>query len=63
MPYDMIISAEDELLVVFIDRADPKAQVFYAYDGQAADQSTPYRTADMPMDDQAAARMVNAWIE
>lgn len=61
MSYTAITYSGDQLLTVFIDRADSKAQVYYTYDG-GEEQGTQYQTADMPSDDQAAARLVNAWI-
>ena len=62
MTYQAIVCVQDDLLVVFIDRDDATAQVTYQYDDRD-EQPTPFRTADMPMDDQAAAAMVNDWIQ
>lgn len=65
MTYTEIVCDADPLLTVYIDRSRPTAGVFFKYDDQydgGADQSTLYRTADMPADDQVAAAMVNAWL-
>lgn len=60
--YTEIVCDADPLLTVYIDRASPAARVYYAYGDNPTDQPTPYQTADLPMDDQAAAAMVNAWL-
>ena len=61
MPHQKIICAADPLLAVYIDRENPAALVVYEYDDRG-EQPTQYQTADMPMDDQAAASMVNDWL-
>lgn len=40
----------------------PESAVWYEYDGNSGG-ITPFRAADMPMDDQAAARKVSAWLD
>lgn len=58
---------DDPCMHVFIDRNNPAAPVRFCYDNGWDDepimQSTPYQTADMPMDDQAAARMIFDYVE
>ena len=61
MTIDAITYASDPLLVVHIDRSRATAPVTYTYDDRE-DQPTPYQTADMPMDDQRAAEMINTWL-
>jgi hypothetical protein len=61
MAYSEITCKADPLLVVHIDRSRATAPVTYTYD-DCEKQSTPYQTADMPIDDQRAAQMVNEWL-
>jgi hypothetical protein len=61
MTFYAITYAADPLLVVYIDRSRPEALVRYTYD-DGEEQLTQYQTADMPMDDQRAAEMVNTWL-
>jgi hypothetical protein len=49
-----IVCDDDTELVVHIRRNRSTAPVWYTYAG--GDGSTPFQTADMPMDDQTAAR-------
>jgi hypothetical protein len=60
---DHIVYNQDKNLVVSIDRDDPAAPVTFMYTAfdDAHRQSTPFQTADMPDDDQAAAAMVNEY--
>jgi hypothetical protein len=63
--YTAIVYDADPLLTVYIDRSQPTAGVRYVYDDQydgGTERPTPYQTADMPMNDQKAAEMVNAWL-
>lgn len=62
MSHTAIVYAADPLLTVYIDRMNPGATVYYQYD-EGEEQNCAYETADMPMDDQAAAKMVNDWID
>ena len=58
--------ASDPLLIVYIDRGDPTAGVYYTYGDECdepADQTTMFQTADMPALDKAAAEKVNCWID
>lgn len=52
----------DPALKVIIDRADPRARVWFTY-GDGDEQGTPFETADMPMDDQQAAAKVIDYVE
>lgn len=61
--YAAITYEADPLLTVFIDGENRAAGVFFRYDDDEADRPTVFQTADMPMDDQAAARRVNDWLE
>lgn len=56
-----IVCDDDTELVVHIRRNQSTAPVWYTYAGD--DGGAPFQTADMPMDDQRAARMVNEWLE
>lgn len=60
---DRIIYEQDNNLVVYINRRQASAPVTFEYLAfdDAPMQATPYQTADMPMDDQAAASMVNEY--
>ena len=60
-----ITYANDPLLVVFIDRTSVSAPVTFQYLAfdDAPVQATPYQTADMPADDQAAAEMVSQYAD
>lgn len=60
-----IVYAQDSNLVVYINREQSSAPVTFEYLAfdDAPMQSTPYQTADMPMDDQAAAAMVSEYAE
>ena len=60
-----IVYAQDTNLIVWIDRAHASAPVMFQYVAfdDAPVQATPYQTADMPEDDQAAASMVNDYAE
>lgn len=62
MAHAAITYEKDPLLTVYIDRDDPTSHVSYQYE-DGAEQSTPFRTADLPMRDQAAATMVSNWID
>lgn len=62
MAYQAITYRADELLTVYVDREHATARVTYNYDDRG-EQSTPFQTADLPADDQAAAEMVNDWID
>lgn len=57
-----ITDKRDPLLTVYINRDDAAARVYFVYD-DGPDQSTPYQTADMPMDDAEAWQMVNEYAE
>lgn len=53
----------DAELTVHIDRSHPEANVRYSYTANESDhEGTPFQTADMPWNDQEAARMVNDWL-
>jgi len=65
MAYETITCADDPLLTVLIDYADPAAPVLFRYDSHDDEttQTTMYQTADMPRDRQAAATLVNEYVE
>jgi hypothetical protein len=56
---------QDRFLVVNIDRSNPAAPVTFQYLAfdDAPVQATPYQTADMPEDDQAAARKISLYAD
>jgi hypothetical protein len=59
-----IVYEGDPMLTVHIDRAHAEANVRYSYEGNDTSyEPTCYQTADMPWDDQAAAKMINDWLE
>jgi hypothetical protein len=58
-----IVFKRDPDLRVYIDRGDPGATVLYSYGDWDLNQPTPYQTADMPLDDQEAAEMINSYLD
>jgi len=67
MTHTKITYAYDRALTVYVNFEQASSPVFYVYDRDDGDeperQSTPLQGADMPRDEQAAAKMVSEWID
>lgn len=60
-PPTLITYEADPLLVVTINYHRAETPVTYEYDGEHG--STPFQAADMPRDEQRAARKVSDWLD
>ncbi|MCX9155001.1 hypothetical protein OPU71_02550 [Niveibacterium sp. 24ML] len=63
--YQTIVYAADPFLQISVDRANPKAPVWFRYgdadhysDDLQLERETKFLSGDLPADDQAAAKMV-----
>lgn len=65
MAVSTIVYEKDPYLLVHIDRDEKTAPVWFQYTvfDDAPFQQTPFRTAEMPDDDQTAADVVNTYAE
>lgn len=61
--YTDITYDADPMLTVHIDRSQASAPVRYSYEANESDhEATPFQSADMPWNDQEAAKKVGEWL-